>query len=59
MLGRIASNSSLQLDVIKIAIPRVGIPLAVVVNRYTTLLAVRHAQAAFRNEARVIELAGA
>jgi tellurite resistance protein len=29
----------------------------VTVNRYTTLLAGRHAQAVFRNEARVIELA--
>ncbi|MDR6637082.1 hypothetical protein [Paenarthrobacter nitroguajacolicus] len=47
----------LQRNVIKIGIPLVGIPLAVVVNRYTTLLAGRHAQAVFRNEARVIELA--
>ena len=47
----------LQRNVIKIAIPGVGIPLALVVNRYTTLLAGRHAQAVFRNEARVIELA--
>lgn len=47
----------LQRNVIKIGIPLVGVPLAVVVNRYTTLLAGRHAQAVFRNEARVIELA--
>jgi tellurite resistance protein len=47
----------LQRNAIKIAIPVVGVPLAVVVNRYTTLLAGRHAQAVFRNEARVIELA--
>jgi len=47
----------LQRNVIKIAIPLVGIPLAVLLNRYTTLLAGRHAQAVFRNEARVIELA--
>ncbi|SFV24669.1 hypothetical protein [Micrococcus terreus] len=47
----------LQRNVIKIGIPVVGVPLAVVVNRYTTLLAGRHAQAVFRNEARVIELA--
>jgi hypothetical protein len=47
----------LQRNVIKIGIPGVGVPLAVVVNRYTTLLAGRHAQAVFRNEARVIELA--
>lgn len=47
----------LQRNVIKIGIPLVGIPLATVVNRYTTLLAGRHARAVFRNEARVIELA--
>jgi tellurite resistance protein len=47
----------LQRNVIKIGIPVVGVPLAVALNRYTTLLAGRHAQAVFRNEARVIELA--
>ncbi|MFE9723713.1 TerD family protein [Streptomyces sp. NPDC005794] len=47
----------LQRNVIKIGIPMVGVPLAVVLNRYTTLLAGRHAQAVFRNEARVIEVA--
>jgi hypothetical protein len=47
----------LQRHVIKFAIPLVGIPLAVVLNRYTTLVAGRHARAIFRNEARVIELA--
>jgi tellurite resistance protein len=47
----------LQRSVIKIGIPVVGVPLAVVLNRYTTLLAGRHAQAVFRKEARVIELA--
>lgn len=47
----------LQRNVIKVGIPLVGVPLAVVLNRYTTLLAGRHAQAVFRNEARVIELA--
>ncbi|MFE1409935.1 hypothetical protein ACFW6F_03900 [Streptomyces sp. NPDC058746] len=47
----------LKRNVIKIGIPMVGVPLAVVLNRYTTLLAGRHAQAVFRNEARVIELA--
>ncbi|WP_405789299.1 hypothetical protein [Streptomyces sp. NBC_01367] len=47
----------LKRNVIKIGIPVVGVPLAVVLNRYTTLLAGRHAQAVFRNEARVIELA--
>ncbi|MFJ8883739.1 TerD family protein [Streptomyces sp. NPDC102402] len=47
----------LQRNVIKIGIPLVGVPLAVVLNRYTTLLAGRHARAVFRNEARVIEVA--
>ncbi|WHM29558.1 hypothetical protein OH540_05805 [Streptomyces sp. BPPL-273] len=47
----------LQRNVIKIGIPVVGVPLAVVLNRYTTLLAGRHAQVVFRNEARVIEVA--
>jgi tellurite resistance protein len=47
----------LQRNVIKAGIPMVGVPIAVVLNRYTTLLAGRHAQAVFRNEARVIELA--
>ncbi|MFG1834111.1 hypothetical protein [Micromonospora chersina] len=47
----------LQRNVIKAAIPLVGIPLSVVLNRYTTLVAGRHARAVFRNEARVIELA--
>ncbi|HEX6969572.1 MAG TPA: hypothetical protein VF174_12285 [Micromonosporaceae bacterium] len=47
----------LQRNAIKIGIPAVGVPLAVVLNRYTTLLAGQHAQAVFRNEARIIELA--
>lgn len=47
----------LQRTVIKVAIPVVGIPLAIGINFYTTLLAGRHARAIFRNEARVIELA--
>ncbi|MGW6279605.1 hypothetical protein [Kribbella sp. NPDC055071] len=47
----------LQRNAIKVGIPLVGIPLAVVLNRYTTLVAGRHARAVFRNEARVIELA--
>ncbi len=47
----------LQRNVIKIGIPLVGVPLSVVVNRYSTLVAGRHARAVFRNEARVIELA--
>ncbi|MFC5911293.1 hypothetical protein [Streptacidiphilus monticola] len=47
----------LQRNVIKVGIPAVGVPLSVVLNRYSTLVAGRHAQAVFRNEARVIELA--
>jgi tellurite resistance protein len=47
----------LQRNLIKIGIPLIGIPLAVVLNRYTTLVAGRHAQAIFRNEARITELA--
>jgi hypothetical protein len=53
----IVGKHLLQRNVIKIGIPLVGVPLAVLLNRYTTLLAGRHAQAVFRNEARVIELA--
>ena len=47
----------LQRNVIKVGIPLVGVPLAVLVNRYTTLVAGRHARAVFRNEARVVEVA--
>lgn len=47
----------LQRNVIKIGIPLVGIPLAVILNRQTTLIAGRHARMAFRNEARIIEVA--
>lgn len=47
----------LQRNVIKIGIPLVGVPLAVVLNRYSTQVAGRHARAVFRNEARIIELA--
>jgi tellurite resistance protein len=47
----------LQRTVIKIGIPLVGVPLAVLLNRYSTLVAGQHARAVFRNEARVIELA--
>lgn len=53
----IVGKHLLQRNVLKIGIPLVGVPLAVVLNRYTTLLAGRHAQAVFRNEARIIELA--
>lgn len=47
----------LQRNAIKIGIPLVGVPLAVLLNRYSTVVAGRHAQAIFRNEARVIEVA--
>lgn len=53
----VVGKQLLQRNIIKIGIPLVGVPLAVIVNRYTTLLAGRHARAIFRNEARVIELA--
>lgn len=48
----------LQRNVIKIGIPLVGVPLSVILNRYTTLIAGRHAREVFREEARIIELAG-
>lgn len=47
----------LQRTVIKVGIPLVGVPLATVLNRYSTLIAGRHAQVVFRNEARIIEAA--
>lgn len=47
----------LQRNVIKVGIPAVGVPLSVIVNRYSTHVAGRHARAVFRNEARIIELA--
>jgi tellurite resistance protein len=47
----------LQRNVIKIGIPLIGVPLAVALNYYSTVLAGRHARAVFRNEARVIEVA--
>ncbi|MGW0932792.1 hypothetical protein [Streptomyces sp. NPDC002644] len=47
----------LQRNIIKLGIPGVGVPLAILLNRYTTLLAGRHAQAVYRNEARIVELA--
>jgi tellurite resistance protein len=47
----------LQRNVIKIGIPLVGVPLSVLVNRYTTLIVGKHARVVFRNEARILELA--
>lgn len=45
----------LQRNAIKIGIPLVGVPLAVLLNRYTTQIAGKHARAVFRNEARLSE----
>ncbi|MEU5341081.1 MULTISPECIES: hypothetical protein [unclassified Streptomyces] len=47
----------LQRNIIKFGIPGVGIPLTILVNRYTTVAAGRHAKSVFRDEAEVIELA--
>lgn len=47
----------LQRNIIKFGIPGVGIPLTILVNRYTTLAAGRYAKSVFRDEAEVIELA--
>ncbi|MGW1327903.1 hypothetical protein ACWD64_35880 [Streptomyces antibioticus] len=47
----------LQRNIIKFGIPGVGIPLTILVNRYTTVAAGRHAKSVFRGEAEVIELA--
>lgn len=47
----------LQRNVIKVGIPVVGVPLAVLLNTQTTLIAGRHAREVFRNEAHTIEVA--
>lgn len=47
----------LQRNIIKFGIPGVGIPLTILVNRYTTVAAGRYAKTVFRDEAEVIELA--
>jgi uncharacterized protein (DUF697 family) len=47
----------LQRSVIKFAVPGVGIPITILVNRFTTVASGRHARAVFRDEARVIEVA--
>jgi len=47
----------LQRNAIKVGIPLIGVPLAVVLNRQTTLIAGRHARQVFRNEAHTIEVA--
>ncbi len=45
----------LQRNIIKVA-TFVGIPLAIALNRWTTLIAGRHARDVFRNEAKIVEL---
>lgn len=47
----------LQRNIIKIGIPLVGVPLSVVINRQSTLVAGRHAKAVLRKEADMIEIA--
>ena len=47
----------LQRTIIKVAIPVVSVPIAALLNFWTTVVAGRHARAVFRNEARVIEVA--
>ena len=47
----------LQRNVIKIAIPAVGVPLAIGLNHWTTVVAGHHARDVFRNQARVVEVA--
>ena len=46
----------LQRNIIKIGIPLVGVPLAVVLNRWTTKVAGEHAKKVFRAEAQTIEI---
>ncbi|WP_405724227.1 TerB family tellurite resistance protein [Streptomyces sp. NBC_00028] len=53
----IVGKHLLQRNIIKFGIPGVGIPLTILVNRYTTVAAGRHARSVFRDEAGVIELA--
>lgn len=48
----------LQRNVIKFAIPVVGVPLSAVVNYWTTRTAGAHAQEVFRLDARLAEVAG-
>lgn len=47
----------LQRNLIKFAIPVVGIPFTAGVNYFTTLMAGHHAQKIFRNEGRIVEVA--
>lgn len=47
----------LQRNLIKIGIPVVGIPFAIAMNYWTTIVAGRHAKKIFRNEGRIVEAA--
>ncbi len=47
----------LQRNIIKVGIPLLGIPLAVLLNRWSTEVAGQHAKSVFRNEARISETA--
>lgn len=47
----------LQRNLIKISLPLVGIPLAMILNRLTTRVAGKHAREIFREEARVLQTA--
>ncbi|ROP35236.1 hypothetical protein [Saccharothrix texasensis] len=53
----IVGKHLLQRNIIKFAIPGVGIPVTVLLNRYTTIAAGRYAKSVFREEAEVVELA--
>lgn len=47
----------LQRTIIKVAIPVVSVPLAAGLNYWSTIVVGRHAQAVFRNDARIAEVA--
>lgn len=47
----------LRRNIIKFAIPVVGVPVSVGMNYWTTKLVGRHARAQFRNEASIVEIA--
>lgn len=47
----------LQRNIIKFAIPAIGVPLATGINYWSAKIVGRHARTAFRNEARAVEIA--
>lgn len=53
----VVGKSLLQRNIIKMAIPGVGVPLSVGVNYWTTKVAGRHAREVFRLDARLMESA--